>query len=312
LVDHGRTKIAAIVGPTAAGKTAAALEVAEALRAEIVSVDSMQMYSGMDIGTDKATPEMRKRVPHHLLDAKDPSEDLSVQEFQERARRAIKAVATRGRLPLLVGGSGLYFRAVVDDLRFPPRRDDVRRALEQEASEVGPEALYERLRSLDPPAAARMEPTNVRRIVRALEVIEITGRRFSAGHDLGSYESIYELAVAGVTRPRAELFTRIDRRVDAMLQAGLMEEARGVAERGMGRTARQALGYRQVLDAGPEATAADVKPAVVAATKRFARRQEAWFRADPRVQWFDASRPGLIQALRGFFVQELSLGTVSS
>ncbi|HEX2195820.1 MAG TPA: tRNA (adenosine(37)-N6)-dimethylallyltransferase MiaA, partial [Actinomycetota bacterium] len=198
-------KVAAIVGPTAVGKTEVSLRVAEELGAEIVSVDSMQIYRGMDVGTAKPSAADMERVPHHLIDLRDPDHELTVAEYQELGRGAIEDVGARDRLPLLVGGSGLYFRAVVDDLRFPPRSEEVRRELEVEAEELGAAALYERLQRLDPDAAARMEPGNVRRIVRALEVIAITGSRFSDNTTWDRYRSRYDLAIAGLERDRAEL-----------------------------------------------------------------------------------------------------------
>ena len=286
-------RVAAIVGPTAVGKTSLALEVAERLDAEIVSVDSMQIYRGMDIGTDKATPEMRERVPHHLLDIRDPSEDVSVAEYQSLARGAVDDIAQRDKLPLLVGGSGLYFRAIVDELEFPPTQPEVRARLEEEAEELGAEALHKRLIELDPTAAARIEPGNSRRTVRALEVIEITGRQFSENTSWDRYESIYDLRVVGLERSREELHARIEARVDEMLAKGLVDEARSVEELGLGRTARMALGYRQVLDE-PGASVDDLRTAIATATRRFARRQESWFRSDPRIAWVAAAAPDAV------------------
>lgn len=297
-------RVGAIVGPTAVGKSSTALSVAEALGAEIVSVDSMQVYRGMDIGTDKATDEMRRRVPHHLLDIRDPSEDLTVAEFQDLARDAIAEINGRGRLPMLVGGSGLYFRAVVDDLDFPPRNPEVRTALEGRLELEGVETLYAELTRVDPAAAAKMEPGNARRIVRALEVIEITGRPFSENDAWDRFESIYDLRVAGLERPREDLYERVSARVDRMLERGLDAEARAIATSGMGATARQALGYRQVLDAGEDAEAGQVRDEIVRATKRFARRQLSWFRADPRIRWFEASDPGLVGRLTAYFTDD--------
>lgn len=290
------TKVAALVGPTAVGKTEVSLALAEQLGAEIVSVDSMQVYRGMDIGTAKATGEQRERVPHHLLDVFEPSHDVTVSEFQALARAAIADIGSRGRLPLLVGGSGLYFRAVVDELLFPPRVEEVRDRLEEEAERDGPEALHERLRGVDPKAASKIEPTNARRTIRALEVIEITGAPFSDNDSFDVFESIYDLVAAGLTLPRDRLFDRVAERVDDMLEAGLVEEATRVSATGMSRTARQALGYRQILDA-PDAGPSELRDAIVKATKKFVRRQEAWFRADPRINWFDASAPDLLERL---------------
>ncbi|MGI8942241.1 MAG: tRNA (adenosine(37)-N6)-dimethylallyltransferase MiaA [Actinomycetota bacterium] len=299
-------RVAAIVGPTAVGKSAIAVEVAEALGGEIVSIDSMQVYSGMDIGTDKATSDMRWRVPHHLLDHWLPSHNVTVSEFQAEARSAINHITKREKLPVLVGGSGLYFRAVVDDLSFPPRSANVREALELELEELGAAALHRRLEQLDAPAASKIEPANARRIVRALEVIELTGQPFSDNDSFDRYDSIYDLVVVGLSRPRAQLYERIERRVGRMLELGLIEEARTLADLGVGRTARQGLGYRQIHDS-PDADQGVLHDEIVRATKRFARRQESWFRADPRVEWFDADEPGCAANLTGLFRRKLRL-----
>jgi len=299
-------RVAAIVGPTAVGKSAIAVEVAEALGGEIVSIDSMQVYSGMDIGTDKATTDMRWRVPHHLLDHWLPSHNVTVSEFQAEARSAINHITKREKLPVLVGGSGLYFRAVVDDLSFPPRSANVREALELELEELGAAALHRRLEQLDAPAASKIEPANARRIVRALEVIELTGQPFSDNDSFDRYDSIYDLVVVGLSRPRAQLYERIERRVGRMLDLGLIEEARTLADLGVGRTARQGLGYRQIHDS-PDADQGVLHDEIVRATKRFARRQESWFRADPRVEWFDADEPGCAANLTGLFRRKLRL-----
>jgi tRNA dimethylallyltransferase len=301
--DAGQNRVAAIVGPTAVGKTEIALHVAERLGAEIVSVDSMQVYRGMDVGTAKATAQERERVRHHLLDMFEPNEDVSVAEFQRLARRAIDAIHERKRLPLLVGGSGLYFRAVVDDLNIPPRSDEVRAELEAELDDVGAEAMYARLRAADPAAADRIEPANARRIVRALEVIELTGRPFSDNDSWDRYESIYDLKVVGLTRPREELFERIEQRVSDMLRDGLLTEAQQLMVLGAGLTARQALGYRQILEAESGATLQEVTTEIVRATKRFARRQESWFRADPRVVWVEAGKPGSLSNVAGYLAR---------
>lgn len=282
------TRVVAIVGGTAVGKTELSFRLARDLDAEIVSVDSMQVYRGMDIGTAKPDPAMRAAVPHHMLDLFDPDDDVTVAEFQRLARAAIEDITARGRLPMLVGGSGLYYRAVVDELSFPPRSEDVRRRLEDEVEELGPQAMFDRLQELDPRAASKIEPGNARRTVRALEVIELTGRPFSENATWDRYESIYDLFAIGVSRPREVLYERIAHRVDEMLAAGLEYEVRTLATKGLSRTAGQALGYRQVLEAGE----GSVRDEIVRATKRFARRQESWFRADPRIEWFDLSDEG--------------------
>lgn len=291
----GRGDVAALVGPTAVGKTEVSVVLAERLGAEIVSVDSMQVYVGMDIGTAKVDRATRERVPHHLLDIRPPAYDVTVAEFQQLARDAIADILGRGKLPLLVGGSGLYLRAVVDELEFPARSPQVREMLEAEAEELGAETLHRRLAEVDPDAAARIEPGNARRTVRALEVIELTGRPFSDNKTWESYRSIYDLRMAGLTLDRDRLYQAIATRVDEMLEQGLLEEAARLGP-DLGRTARQALGYRQILDA-PDADRGELRDSIVRATKRFARRQESWFRSDPRIRWFDASAPDVVEAV---------------
>jgi tRNA dimethylallyltransferase len=282
--------VAAIVGPTASGKTTLALEVAAELNAEIISVDSMQVYRGMDIGTAKPTEDERASVPHHMIDIVEPDVSLTVAEFQERARAAVADVSGGGRLPLLVGGSGLYFRAVVDPLRFPGTDPEVRRRLEARAEDEGAEAMYRRLEELDPGAAAHIERQNARRIVRALEVIEITGRRFSDDREAWEeHESIYDLTVVGLDIAREELDRRIDVRVDDMISAGLIEEVKALETAGFrgSLTSPQALGYSQILayldgELSQQEAVAEIKRR----TRRFARRQVSWFKSDPRVEWF--------------------------
>jgi tRNA dimethylallyltransferase len=279
--------VLALVGPTAAGKTELALAVAERLGAEVVSADAMLVYRGMDIGTAKPTPEERARVPHHLVDLVDPDEEFSVARFQPLARAAIAEVLGRGRTPLLVGGSGLYFHAVVDDFVFPPTDQAVRVRLEAEAARVGLPELYRRLAAADPPAAARIQPANLRRTVRALEVMELTGRPFSSFRGaMDTPVSRYRLTLLGLDPGPEPLRARVAERVAAMAEAGLVEEVRRLAERPLSRTARQALGYKELLDAMEQGTpVAEALEAVVRRTRAYARRQLAWFRRDPRVRW---------------------------
>ena len=281
--------VVAIVGPTASGKTALALGLAERLGVglEVVSADAMLVYRGMDIGTAKPTPAERASVPHHLVDIVDPEEEFSVAGFQPLARAAIADVLARGRLPLLVGGSGLYFHAVVDDFAFPPTDPAVRAGIEAEAAELGLAAMYERLAALDPAAAARVQPANLRRIVRALEVIALTGKPFSSYRAAMDHPAArYELRILGLDPGQAALAERIDRRVAAMAAAGLVEEVRGLAGRALSRTARQALGYKELLDAFEAGTDVDEALAAIALrTRRYARRQLAWFRRDARIRW---------------------------
>ena len=279
--------VLALVGPTAAGKTEVALEVAERLGAEVVSADAMLVYRGMDIGTAKPTPGERARVPHHLVDLVDPGEEFSVARFQPLARAAITEVLGRQRVPLLVGGSGLYFHAVVDEFVFPPTDPAVRARLEAEAAEVGLAELYQRLATADPPAAARIQPGNLRRTVRALEVMELTGRPFSSFRAaMDAPVSRYRLTVLGLDPGTELLRARVAERVSAMAAAGLVDEVRRLAERPLSRTARQALGYKELLDAMEQSTpVAEALEAVVRRTRAYARRQLAWFRRDPRVRW---------------------------
>ena len=287
MTDPRPGPVLALVGPTAAGKTEAALEVAERLDAEIISADAMLVYRGMDIGTAKPTPEERARVPHHLVDLVDPGEEFSVARFQPLARAVIADVLGRGRVPLLVGGSGLYFHAVVDEFVFPPTDPAVRARLEAEAAEAGLAELYRRLAAADAPAAARIQPGNLRRTVRALEVIELTGRPFSSFRvAMDDPVSRYRLTVLGLDPGPELLRARVAERVSAMAEAGLVDEVRRLAERPLSRTARQALGYKELLDAmGGGTPTAEALASVVRRTRAYARRQLAWFRRDPRVRW---------------------------
>ena len=287
MTDPRPGPVLALVGPTAAGKTEAALEVAERLNAEVVSADAMLVYRGMDIGTAKPTPEERARVPHHLVDLVDPGEEFSVARFQPLARAAIADVLGRGRVPLLVGGSGLYFQAVVDEFVFPPTDPAVRARLESEAAETGLAGLYRRLAAADPPAAARIQPGNLRRTVRALEVIELTGRPFSSFRAaMDAPVSRYRLTLLGLDPGPELLRARVAERVAAMARAGLVEEVRRLAGRPLSRTARQALGYKELLDALEQGTSvSQALDSVVKRTRAYARRQLAWFHRDPRVRW---------------------------
>ena len=252
----------------------------------------MQLYRGMDIGTGKLTVSERGAVPHHLLDIWDVTEPASVSEYQKLARAAIAGIVGRGKIPILVGGSGLYVRAVIDNLEFPGTDPAVRARLERELAQAGPTGLHARLAVADPAAAAAILATNGRRIVRALEVIELSGRPFSA--TLPDYRSVLPTAQLGLDIPRPVLDARIEARVRQMWQAGLVEEVRALIGAGLrdGRTASRALGYAQALRfIDGEWTAEQAEQETVVATKRFARRQESWFRRDPRVRWLPATEP---------------------
>jgi tRNA dimethylallyltransferase len=282
--------VIAVVGPTAAGKSALSLRLAQSLGGEVVNADSMQLYRGMDIGTAKLSVGERAGVAHHLLDIWDVTEAASVSEYQLLARQAIAGIHARGKIPVLVGGSGLYVRAVIDNLDFPGTEPRVRERLEGELAEVGAPALHARLARLDPAAAAAILPGNGRRIVRALEVLELSGRPFSA--TLPAYESVYDAVQIGLHLPRPQLDERIAERVGRMWQAGFVAEVRGLEAAGLrdGRTASRALGYAQVLrflDA--EWSEKQAAAETVRATRRFARRQESWFRRDPRVVWMSGA-----------------------
>ncbi|HEV2377181.1 MAG TPA: tRNA (adenosine(37)-N6)-dimethylallyltransferase MiaA, partial [Streptosporangiaceae bacterium] len=281
--------VIAVVGPTAAGKSDLALRLAQELGGEVVNADSMQLYAGMDIGTAKLTMAQRRGVPHHLLDVWDIRRTASVAEYQGMARSVIEEVRARGRVPVLAGGSGLYVRAALDRLEFPGSDPQVRERLEADLAAAGPRALHERLRGVDPAAAAAILPSNGRRIVRALEVVELSGRPFAAS--LPSYESLFQVTQVGLRVARAELDRRITARAAHMFDAGFVAEAMDLEQAGLreGRTASRALGYAQVLRflAG-EWTLEQAQAETVTATRRFARRQESWFRRDPRVAWLTA------------------------
>ena len=285
----------AVVGPTATGKSELAITLATELGGEVVNADAMQLYRGMDIGTAKVTERQRRGVPHHLLDVLEVTEAASVAAYQRDARVAVERILARQRVPILVGGSGLYVRAVVDDLRFPGTEPEVRARLDAEREQVGTEVLHSRLAELDPDAAASILPSNARRIVRALEVIEITGRPFSANLPRPAAPR-YGMRLVGLDRSVTELDSLVDERVGRMFDGGLVDEVRALLVRGLreGRTASRALGYQQVLaaldgDGDLDRAAEDT----ALATRQFVRKQRKWFRRDKRIAWFDAGSDGL-------------------
>ncbi len=287
--------LVAVVGPTATGKSGAAVRIAAHLAGQVVNADAMALYRGMDIGTAKPPLSERGGIPHHLFDIWDISQRASVVDYQRRAREVIDGLLARGTPVVLVGGSGLYVRAVLDDLRFPGTDPDVRARLESELGVAGPGALHARLRALDPDAAGVIAQANGRRIVRALEVIELTGKPFAATLPVPRYHYPGSLTV-GIDPPLEELDRRIEARVRAMFAAGLAEEVARLETAGLREavTASRALGYRQLLD--DPATALEQ---TVIATRRFARRQRSWFRRDSRITWTPGPSEAVDAALRG-------------
>jgi tRNA dimethylallyltransferase len=288
----------AVVGPTAAGKSALAVALAEELGGEVVNADAMQLYRGMDIGTAKITSDERRGVPHHLLDVLDVTETASVAAYQRDARATVERLLDEGRVPILVGGSGLYVRAVLDELDFPGTDPDIRVRLEQELAASGAERLHERLTRLDPTAAAAILPSNGRRVVRALEVIELTGRPFSATMPRPG-PARYDTLHIGLDLDTGELDRRVELRVTRMFEEGLVDEVRRLEKEGLriGRTASRALGYQQVLDQlDADEDMAVAAAATAQATRRFVRRQRSWFRRDQRINWLDATRDDLLAA----------------
>jgi tRNA dimethylallyltransferase len=294
-----RPTVLAVVGPTATGKSELAVALARRLGGEIINADSMQLYRGMDIGTAKLPEAERGGVPHHLLDVWPLDKSAAVAEYQELARAAIAKIAARGRLPILVGGSGLYLRGALDQLDFPGESPPIRARLMAELERLGAAALHSRLALRDPAAAAAILPGNGRRIVRALEVIELTGRPFLAR--MPAFQSVYPTIQLGLDR--ADLAARVERRVQAMMARGLLDEVRGLLPRGLrdSPTAGKALGYQQLLAVlGPDGElTGDLAEAVeltVRGTWRFVRRQRSWFRRDPRIRWLDAAGVDLLDS----------------
>ncbi|MEP7370177.1 MAG: tRNA (adenosine(37)-N6)-dimethylallyltransferase MiaA [Dermatophilaceae bacterium] len=278
--------VIAVVGPTASGKSGLALDLARRLDGEIVNGDAMQLYRGMDIGTAKLSVAERGGIAHHQLDVLDVQQEASVAAYQREARLDIAAIEARGHRPILVGGSGLYVRAALDQLDIPPTDPVVRARLQGELAQEGIEVMFARLMQADPVAAQTIQPNNDRRIVRALEVMELTGRPFSASLPTRDYE-LPTIAI-GLAIPRPELDERIEDRVRRMWSSGLLDEVRKLDAIGLraGRTASKALGYSQALaHLDGLLTAEQAMQDTITSTRRFARRQESWFRPDPRIHW---------------------------
>jgi len=304
--DQAFIPLLVLLGPTASGKTDLAIALARRLNGEIVSADSRQMYRGMDIGTAKPTPEQRALAPHHLLDSIAPDTPYTLADYQANAQAAIAAIHARGHLPLLVGGTGLYIRAVVDNLAIPevPPQWELRHELEAQAAREGPAALHVRLAALDPASAARIDPANLRRVIRALEVTLVTGQPFSAAQ--GARPSPYDTLLLGLTCERARLYERADRRVDAMLAAGLVDEVRALVAQGYNwrLPAMTSLGYGEIgAYLRGETSLAEATTHLKHHTHRYIRRQDTWFRPDTRIRWLDSCAAGLedaaLAAIRG-------------
>jgi tRNA dimethylallyltransferase len=277
-----------ICGPTATGKSDIAIEVAKKFNGEIVNADSMQLYIGMDIGTAKLTVDERQGIPHHLLDILSVSKDASVAQYQILARAAVDEIRGRGKAAIVVGGTGLYIKSIIDEMNFPETDPEIRKKLEDEAEALGVAELYARLRVLDPEAAAAIEPANVRRIIRALEVIEATGEPYSANLPSDVSLRYPEALHIGLAMERSHLAPRIEQRVHRMWNQGLVSEVERLISEGLllGKTAQRAIGYAQVISmlAGSISQTQAIEETIVA-TRQYVRRQETWFKRDQRIQW---------------------------
>ncbi len=292
-------KVIAIVGPTAVGKTALSLEIAEKFSAEIINADAMQIYKGMDIGTAKLPLSQRRGIFHHQIDVLDPSEEANVSQYQKQSREIINDLLSKNVQPLLVGGSGLYVNSVLEDLEFPGTNLEVRAKYEEILDEKGVDALFQMLKEIDPKAAENILPNNARKIVRALEVNEITGKAFNA--KLPEPSPIFSDVRIALDMPRDLLDQRIIDRVHQMFEDGFVDEVKSLEKNlRLGKTAFRALGYSQVLSLlSGEISEDEAITLTINATKKFARRQLSWFRRDPLIHWLDATSPDLFaQSLR--------------
>ena len=298
-----------ICGATATGKSDLAIELAQEIDAEIINADSMQLYRGMDIGTAKLSLKEREGIPHHLLDVLDVNEDANVAWYQERAREIVEEAQARGKSAIVVGGTGLYIKAILDDLNFPDTDPTVRESLNRMAGEIGAPAMHERLAKLDPAAALAIDSQNLRRVIRALEVIEITGRPFTANLPRKESTRFPEAIQCGLVMDREKLDERISQRVDLMWERGLVEETDRLVKMGIreGRTAQLALGYAQILKYRDGLITEDeAKEDTKRATRQYARRQETWFSRDERIQWISPKEARLERVLRQLKARESS------
>lgn len=291
------TRPIAVVGPTASGKSAVSLALAEELSGEVVNIDSMQLYRGMDIGTAKLPVDERRGIPHHQLDVWEITKPASVAEYRASAVADVESIMNRGKRPIIVGGSMMYVQALVDEWDFPPTDSHVRARWEQQLDRIGVHALHDHLATVDPEAARIIERNDPRRTVRALEVIELTGRPFAASQPPKNSTPRWNLRLVGLWADADWLNPRIEQRVREMFDAGFVGEVRGLIEQGLVResTAGKAIGYSQVLDyLEGECSLDEAIEATVMGTRRYARRQRSWFRRDPRIEWLDAAAPDVV------------------
>lgn len=285
-----------ICGPTATGKSDLALEVAEKFDGEIINADSMQLYKGMDIGTAKLAEVERRGIPHHLLDILSVNQDASVAAYQELARSAIEDIQGRDKTAIVVGGTGLYIKSIIDEMNFPETDPELRAKLESEAELLGAAELYSRLRLQDPEAAAAIEPANTRRIIRALEVIEVTGKPYSANLPSDTSLRFPDAVHIGLAMERASLAPRIETRVHRMFDQGLVGEVERLIGEGLleGTTSQRAIGYAQVISMiNGEMSKEQAIEETIVATRQYVRRQETWFKRDQRIQWIGEGQPRL-------------------
>lgn len=286
-----KIKIAAVVGPTASGKTALAAEIAKKFGGEVISADSMQIYKGLDIATAKPTAEEMQGIPHHLISVVEPHEEFSVADYVRLAKKCIEDISSRGKLPILAGGTGLYINSLIDNIDFThiDSNGEARKRIEDEAEKVGSEALYERLKSIDPEGAASIHPNNITRVIRALEVCEVTGIKFSDYKQINNRknESPYEAVLIGLNfKDRNILYDRINRRVDIMFENGLLQEAEEVFRKKDIKTIKQAIGYKELIPFfNNESTFEECAAKIKQETRHYAKRQLTWFRRDDRINW---------------------------
>ncbi len=289
-----------VVGATATGKSELALQIAERLEGEIVNADSMQLYRGMDIGTAKLAPNDRRGIPHHLIDVLDVNQDASVADYQNWARKTIDELLNLGKAVVVVGGTGLYIKSILDELNFPDTNPSVRARLSEEAERIGGDAMHERLGKLDPAAAAAIPKENIRRVVRALEVIEITGKPFTANLPREGATYYPDAMQFGLVMDRDDLKERIDKRVDLMWEAGFVDEVRSLMDEGItsGKTARAALGYSQIIEyLEGRISESEACEETKRATRAYARRQETWFSRDERIKWLKGGTKERLEAI---------------